>query len=539
MNTNNKNKNVVIYCRTSSNLQADNFSIDGQTSVIKDYCRRNNFNIVGTYIDECKSGTTTKDRFEYEKMINYIKNNHNEVHAIIIYKLSRISRNMSDLVNIVSLLESYDVNLISIEDRIDTSSPMGKTMFYLIGAFAEMDRENIVSNCKMGMKERAMKGLWNGGRAFGYKSNSQKQLEIIDTEAEVIKIIFNLFANENWGYKKIACYLNTRGYKTLRGSSWSIFSIKQIIDNPIYIGYIRWGQYIDWAKKRRKGKNENYQLIKGEHCPIIDMETWEKAKSIRDINKSKFTKIYEGDFLLTGLLKCPKCGASMISHRTKKRNKPNEFYRYYQCSNFFNKGTSVCTSNLINADYAENYVINKINKIINSDEVINCILNKVKNNSQKELAPLKKKISTLENDLIKIDKKKQLNLQLQFEDKIDFNILNEQLTFLNTKENEIMSQLSMLKLDLDKLCIPDTFNNDTIIDILKNFNAVFYQSTIQQKKALLNSIIETISINDSNNIKERTINKITLYFEPVDIQVQNINKKFATTCDTVLRIGNK
>lgn len=533
MNTNNKNKNVVIYCRTSSNLQADNFSIDGQTSVIKDYCRRNNFNIVGTYIDECKSGTTTKDRFEYEKMINYIKNNHNEVHAIIIYKLSRISRNMSDLVNIVSLLESYDVNLISIEDRIDTSSPMGKTMFYLIGAFAEMDRENIVSNCKMGMKERAMKGLWNGGRAFGYKSNSQKQLEIIDTEAEVIKIIFNLFANENWGYKKIACYLNTRGYKTLRGSSWSIFSIKQIIDNPIYIGYIRWGQYIDWAKKRRKGKNENYQLIKGEHCPIIDMETWEKAKSIRDINKSKFTKIYEGDFLLTGLLKCPKCGASMISHRTKKRNKPNEFYRYYQCSNFFNKGTSVCTSNLINADYAENYVINKINKIINSDEVINCILNKVKNNSQKELAPLKKKISTLENDLIKIDKKKQLNLQLQFEDKIDFNILNEQLTFLNTKENEIMSQLSMLKLDLDKLCIPDTFNNDTIIDILKNFNAVFYQSTIQQKKALLNSIIETISINDSNNIKERTINKITLYFEPVDIQVQNINKKFATTCDTV------
>lgn len=55
-----KIKNVVIYCRTSSNLQADNFSIDGQTSVIKDYCKRNKFNIVGTYIDECKSGTTTK-----------------------------------------------------------------------------------------------------------------------------------------------------------------------------------------------------------------------------------------------------------------------------------------------------------------------------------------------------------------------------------------------------------------------------------------------------------------------------------------------
>lgn len=148
----NKIKNVVIYCRTSSNLQADNFSIDGQTSVIKEYCKRNKFTIVGTYIDECKSGTTTKNRLEYERMINDIKNNSNEIDAIIIYKLSRISRNMADMVNIVSLLEGYNVNLISVEDNIDTSSPMGKTIFYLIGAFAEMDRENIVSNCKMGRK---------------------------------------------------------------------------------------------------------------------------------------------------------------------------------------------------------------------------------------------------------------------------------------------------------------------------------------------------------------------------------------------------
>lgn len=71
------------------------------------------------------------------------------------------------------------------------------------------------------------------------------------------------------------------------------------------------------------------------------MDTWIKSQVIRKINKDKFNKIYEGDFILTGLLRCPICGASMISHRTKKKNKPNKFYLYYQCSNFFNKGVTV------------------------------------------------------------------------------------------------------------------------------------------------------------------------------------------------------
>ncbi|WP_061313228.1 recombinase family protein [Clostridium botulinum] len=534
MNTNkNKFKNVITYCRTSSNLQADNFSIDGQTSVIKDYCRRNNFNIINSFVDECKSGTTTKNRIEYERMIYTIKNIP-DIHAIVIYKLSRISRNMTDLVNLVALLEHYNVNLISIEDNIDTSTPMGKTLFYLIGAFAEMDRENIISNCKMGMKERAVKGLWNGGRMLGYKSNSEKQLKIVDSEAEIVKLIFNLFAYKNLGYKKIACYLNERGYKTLKNSSWAIHSIRQIVNNPTYIGYIRWGQYLDWSKKRRKGKNTDCQLFKGQHTPIIDMDTWEKAQAIIDINKGKFNKLYEGDFILTGLLRCPKCGASMISHRTKKRNKPNEFYRYYQCSNFFNKGKSICTSNLIHADVAEKYVLTKINEIISSNEVIDCILKKINLNSQNEIKPLKNKISSLENQLSKVNEKRKENLQLQLEDKISFDILNTQLNFLKEKEDEILPQLTILKNDLQNISLPNTLNSETVISILNDFTEVFYNSSIAQKKTLLKSIIESISIIDSDNIKERVINKIKFYFEPVDIvQAQKTTKKFATTCDTV------
>ncbi len=530
-NVNKEMKNVFMYCRTSSILQADNFSLDGQSTAITEYCVRNKFNILDSYVDACLSGTTTNNRTSFQQMLSDIKNS--KIHAIVVYKLSRISRNMRDLVNIVNFLKECNVHLISIEDNIDTSTPMGMTFLYLIGAFSEMDRENIISNCKMGMKERALNGLWNGGRIIGYKSNSQKQLDIVDSEADIIKMIFDLYANKNWGYKKIACHLNIQGYKTLKDCSWSIYSIKQIIDNPIYAGFIRWGQYIDWAKNRRKGKNTNYQLIKGEHTPIIDMKTWEKSQAIRQVNKDKFTKIYEGDFILTGLLKCPKCGASMISHRTKKRNKPNEFYRYYQCSNFFNKGTSICTSNLINADVAEMYVLDKLNELIQSKEVIDSILQKVINKNDIDIAPVKKKIKVLENELIKVELKKKENLQLQFEDKISFDILNQQLTFLNDKENEISTQLNILKSELNNLSYSANIDTNDIINTLKNFNDIFYHSTVEQKKSLLHSLIESISINNGETPKERTINKIKLYFEPVDVQAQNLTKKFATTCDTV------
>lgn len=129
--------------------------------------------------------------------------------------------------------------------------------------------------------------------------------------------------------KKIAVALNKECIKTRNGKHWSINSIKTIINNPLYAGYIRWGLMNDWDKKRRKGKTDNFVLVKGLHTAIISEETWETAISISKSKAHTPSKVFEGDYILTGLLKCPTCGASMISHRIKKRD--GSFYRYYQC----------------------------------------------------------------------------------------------------------------------------------------------------------------------------------------------------------------
>lgn len=531
-------KNVIMYCRTSSELQADNFSIAMQKNAIKDYCNKHNYNLIGEYIDECKSGTSTNNRTDFHRMLEDIKNNPT-ISAVLIYRISRISRSLADTVNTIQLLDHYNVNLISTEDNLNTGDMFGRTIVYILGTFAELDRNNIVSTCRSGMMQRSKEGLWNGGRVFGYRSNSKKELEIVPEQAKVIQQIFNLYSNENWGYKKIACYLNSCNHKTLKGGDWSIQSIKQILDNPIYAGYIRWGQYVNWRKTNRKGKNDNYQLTKGIHLPIIDDNTWKKTQDLRKVNKNKFPKLYEGDFILTGLLKCPNCGASMISHRTKKRNKVNEFYRYYQCSNFFNKGATVCKSNLINADIAEKYVLDKINELINSEEIIKSLISKLNKKTSFDIAPLNKKLSSLEKNLREIElnkleayKQKSLNI-------IDFKTLNDYIKFLIDEENKLTLEINTIKSSISQLTSYNNIDTQKIITILQNFNDIFKSATIQQRKSLLHSIIDSISIHKGNTIKERTINKIKLHFEPVDVQAQKINKKFATTYGTVLRYTSK
>lgn len=531
--TENNIKNAVAYIRVSTNLQIDGFSLDGQLKEIQDYCNKNNINLVRYYKDAGISGTSIENRTEFQRMLHDISKDKN-INTIIVWKLSRLSRSMTDLTNTISFLEKHNVNLICINPGIDISSSMGKIFVYMTGIFAEMERDNIIETCKMGMKQRALDGKWNGGKVFGYRSNEEKELVIVEDEAKIIKEIFHLFANENWGYKKIASTLNSRGSKTLRGSDWSISSIKQIIDNPVYAGYIRWGKYLDWSKKRRQGKQNEYVLSNGTHIPIITKELWEKSQHIRQLKEKKNEKTYEGEFILTGLLRCPVCGASMISHRIKKRGKPGEYYRYYQCSNFFNKGSKVCSANLINADQAEEYVIAKLYEIVNSKEVINSIVKKVEKLSFTDTTSLESELLKFKKELEKIKDKKSENLQLEYENKIDIYTLNQRLSFLDNKELDIIEKINSIEKEISSINSQIKIKPEMVKIILENFKKVFEKSDVEKKKMLLKSIIESITVNNGKSAKDRKVDKIKLYFEPEEIQVQKYSKNYATTCDTAL-----
>jgi site-specific DNA recombinase len=178
----------------------------------------------------------------------------------------------------------------------------------------------------------------------------------------------------------------------LNATNFSTNSIRTIITNPLYAGFIRFNQVENWNEKRRKGKSNNTLIVKGEHEPIINMDIWVKTKKIFEQKSHKPAKTFTGHFPLTTLLRCPVCGQGMIGHKIKKGKNSTEYIRYYQCGNFHYKGSAVCNSNLVRADEVEQYVFNRIEEITNKSAILKSIVDKVNGKIGELKEPLKDRL---------------------------------------------------------------------------------------------------------------------------------------------------
>lgn len=254
----------------------------------------------------------------------------------------------------------------------------------------------------------------------------------------------------------------------------------------------------------------------GEHQPIISLDLWEKATNKRTINSHVPPKLYEGDFFLTGMLKCPQCGASMVGHRVVKKGKQGEFYRYYIC----NKDISVCHSNLVNADKAESDVINKLLELVNNPNIIKLIFEKINRKDYIDEKELNNKAKNL---------KRKLNELKKNENKYyDFLIDENKLKILS--EDKILEKIQAIQIEIfeiekEILNLENSINNfqnseisiEFIQHTLENFLSAFNYSSIEQKKQLLNSLIDYILVSQGKKTKDRKLDEINLYFLSSDL----------------------
>ena len=193
---NREGKKCVLYPRVSTEMQVDGYSLEGQKNGLKRFADREEMEIVGIYEDAGKSGKSIEGRPAFKKMLSDIKNGL-EIDYILVYKLSRFGRNAADILNSLEFVQSYGINLICIEEGIDSSQTSGKLLISVLSAVAEIERENIIEQTMNGRREKARQGGWNGGFApYGYYLKDN-QLLIEETEAEAIRIIFDKFANSD------------------------------------------------------------------------------------------------------------------------------------------------------------------------------------------------------------------------------------------------------------------------------------------------------------------------------------------------------
>ena len=165
-----KQQKCYIYTRVSTSMQVEGYSLDAQKDKLRKYAEYQEMSIVGEYSDEGKSGKSVEGRPQFKQMLSDIENGKDNVDYVLVFKLSRFGRNVADVLSSLQKMQDYGVNLICVEDGIDSSKDAGKLMISVLSAVAEIERENILVQTMEGRRQKAREGRWNGGFApYGYQ----------------------------------------------------------------------------------------------------------------------------------------------------------------------------------------------------------------------------------------------------------------------------------------------------------------------------------------------------------------------------------
>lgn len=504
-------KKAAIYARVSTEEQTKGYSLEGQVEQLKVYLERKGYTSIEVFVDDGYSGKNF-DRPNIQRLIR----NLNRFDAIAVWKVDRLSRNNEQVLSLINnYLKPFDKKLLISTCDIDSSTANGYMFISLLGTFAEYERTQIIERVENGMQKRAEKGKWNGGKILGYDTIDGK-LVINEHESNIVKEIFEL-RSLGHGYKSIVNHINTKGFKTKKGNPFGINSVKTILENPTYAGFIRWGKHRNWSEKRRSGKQDNIELVKGEHEAIIDRDLWKRVRNIAEEQKkyTRTTSNFEGEFVLSGILKCPQCGKGMVMSKTKKSN--NSYYLYYQCQNFHQRGLAACKSNLVVKEDIEKKVIQKIKGLINSPNIIEGVCQNIEEkrsedilNYSKELEFMRKELKDkLEEEANLLLKARQAIKEKNKQEEKNYNLMLQQTV---GEREELEKRVEEYDIYIRNHSTSLNINKDLIMAALKDFDGLYEIADNKTRKVLMRSIIKKIELNPDR----KTIKSITLWFEEGD-----------------------
>ena len=506
----NARKRLALYTRVSTIEQSEEgYSIDEQERLLRSWAEKNNYEVYKCYSDRGISGKDIKNRPALKELLKDAEEK--KFDMVISWKINRISRKLADVLKIVDILEKNDITFKSYSEPFETDTPAGKMQFQMMALIGEFERGTIAQNVKMGMCAKAKAGEWCGGRVLGYDlvpienqegaKRRKSKLIINEREAESIRLIFNEYVNGK-GYKAITNKLNKLGYKTKKNNDFSVNSIREILTNPVYIGLVRYNVRQNWAEKRRRNINANPIITDGIHEAIIDEKLWDKVQVIMESKKGKPSRIYDGEYPLTGILRCPKCGAGMVISRTtnKLADGTKKRIAYYCCGAWKNKGTSVCNSNTIRVDKANEYVFNKISELLSNEKMVETIVNNINKERHKKINPAKKELERIDKELEKIDRKKTKLFEAYEEEVISKEEFKERKDELNKRAKSLQEEKEPFLVTLSD-DVSEEISYEFIKSILENFSKVLTESaTREQQKKLLHMIISEITINEAREI---------------------------------------
>ena len=395
---------IAIYSRKSK-FTGKGESIGNQIELCKEYIRAHYgddaLEHLVVYEDEGFSGGNL-NRPYFKKMMAAAKER--KFKAIIVYRLDRISRNISDFSSLIEELARLDIAFVSIKEQFDTGSPMGRAMMYIASVFSQLERETIAERIRDNMHELAKTGRWLGGTTpTGFESEGEEKvtvdgkkkktfkLKLIPQEAEIVRMIYDLFSETN-SLTMTEAELMKRRIVTRNGNYFTRFSIKAILQNPVYMiadqeayDYLTEKEtdlFSDRAEfdgkhgimaynrtDQEKGKTTQYNPVNewivavGKHPGLIPGKTWVRVQEALEQNKSKaFRRPKSNEALLTGLLYC-RCGNRMYPKLSKRRTADGDVIFTYVCKLKERSQRSLCNNRNASGNTMDLAVVEQVKRL--------------------------------------------------------------------------------------------------------------------------------------------------------------------------------
>lgn len=518
----NDNKQLVcgIYTRVSSQGQVEEgYSLDEQKRLLKEHAKKQGYIVYDIYTDPGISARDIAHRPQIQRLIADIEEG--RINVVCAFKLNRTFRCLNELTTVMEVMRKNNVIFdFKAEGILDLNTTTGKLQAQILGMVAEMERDNIAEAVYMGMAAAARAGKYQGGTPpYGYSiaydtvsNNKRKSRKLVICEAEsiVVKRIFQMFVEENAGYKHICNTLNKESsdekpLRTRNGKEFSVCGIRDILSNPIYMGYVRWGAHRNWSDKRRKGTTEPI-VAKGEHEPIISEEMFKQAETIRLGRGGKCQRKYDCMNVLTGILKCPECGAGMVLSRGGGKGKKK--ISYYSCGKWKNKGGSCCRGNSVNLEQVNSVVLDKISELCNDELIVRGVLKKINYTRSNKIDGTELDRVDAQKQLDKI-KRDILYLQQRFEADdcdMDVSVYKRRIRELRSQEEVFTMRLSQLQVDIRSHQAEKIYTIEELREVFKGIKSILERSDVTEVRTLLHLMIEKITINpETRNPKDVTI----------------------------------
>ena len=523
---------IAGYCRISvdEELNRDNTSIENQKAIIADFVKQKFPGSTLTfYEDRDRSGYTFEQRENYQTMRRELVSHKKDI--LIVKDFSRFSRrNSRGLVELEDLRDA-GVRIISIGENVDFPNDDDWLKIQFTFIINEMPVTDTSKKVKTVIKRRQQDGKWICAAPYGYIVNKKQEFEVVPTEAEIVRRIFQLYI-DGWGYKKIANQLTDEGVPTPRMAerdrkeaageayrrtvkpAWAIVTVQGIIDNDFYIGTLRQGKYTRKKINGREIKRDelDHIVIEHHHQEIIDYRTFATARALRE---SRSTAHYRGqkkyDNVYSGFLECGDCGSPMFARSRR------DIKDAYRCGTYHRRGLKGCTSHHIRVDKL--------------DELLKIYIQKVKDNSAAILDRLNADLAREEQDVAETEQS-AANLGAVLAD------LQEELKatkrqrirdIMKHPDREETLEETYDELESDLLHRIEGIQNQITMTVDKRNTIIQVNRAAKTAMEVFDDILAKPKL-DRNDL-QLIIQKIRVYEDHIEVQLQ-------TDVDSILRSGS-